>query len=665
MKISDMTIGKKIGSGFALILAILVLTGGYAMITMRNSAEQATLLAADYVPEFTYAVDVNESLARAMLGTRSYALTSEKHYLETARKELAEVGKGIAELEALAAKSEQLSVLREEIKQVRSHFNEYTLQIDLTEKQALIVEHALEQGARSAAECTQNGEEFIKTQEALLREEIKAAASVEKVVERADKITMVYTILNDVAQVRIANWKSQATRDSSFVVQEQEHLMEAKELIRKLRPVVRQPANQRQLETIEKALDSYAAGVAAILSSEENLKKVGEKRNLAATALQDSMSKLSSAAGSSTRTIATNTQSTLTKSALVMMVGVVVALIAGVMIAYSITNMISKPLVGAVVFVDQVANRDLTATIETHSNDEIGKICDALNGMVRGLKGNMVSIAQNAQSLSASSEELSSVSTQVSSAAEETASQANLVSAAAEQVSKNIGTVATGTEEMSASIREIAKNASEAAKVASHAASVAETTNVTVAKLGDSSIEIGNVIKVITSIAEQTNLLALNATIEAARAGEAGKGFAVVANEVKELAKQTAKATEEIGAKIKTIQNDTQGAVDAIKEISGIIGQINQIQTVIASSVEEQAATTNEISKNVSEAATGANEIAKNIGSVSQAAKGTTEGASQTATAAHELARLAAELKQVVDNFKIDGGSSRPSSRKA
>jgi len=665
MKISDMTIGKKIGSGFALILAILVLTGGYAMITMRNSAEQATLLAADYVPEFSYAVDVNESLARAMLATRSYSLTSDEQYLATARKEIMEVNKGITDLEALAAKSEKLLVLREEIKQIRAHFNAYLEQIDQTEKQTKVVQSALKLGGEAAIECSSNGEEFIKTQEVLLREEIKASATSEKIIERADKITLVYRLLDNVNQVRIGNWKSQATRDSSWVIGEQDHLEDSKEIIRKLKPLVRQAANQRQLEVIEKALEAYSAGVKGILSAEDALKKVGERRNVAAVALQDALGKLSNAAADNTKRIANNTQSSLTKSALVMMVGVVFALIAGAIIAYTITNMISKPLVGAVSFVDQVANRDLTASIENHSKDEIGKICDALNTMVRGLKGNMVSIAQNAQSLSASSEELSSVSTQVSSAAEETASQANLVSAAAEQVSKNIGTVATGTEEMSASIREIAKNASEAAKVASHAASVAETTNVTVAKLGDSSIEIGNVIKVITSIAEQTNLLALNATIEAARAGEAGKGFAVVANEVKELAKQTAKATEEIGAKIKTIQNDTQGAVDAIKEISGIIGQINQIQTVIASSVEEQAATTNEISKNVSEAATGATEIAKNIGSVSQAAKGTTEGASQTATAAHELARLAAELKQVVDNFKIDSSSSRPSGRKA
>jgi methyl-accepting chemotaxis protein len=257
-------------------------------------------------------------------------------------------------------------------------------------------------------------------------------------------------------------------------------------------------------------------------------------------------------------------------------------------------------------------------------------------------------VNQNAQALASSSEELTAVSQQMSSNSEETATQANVVAAASEQVSKNVATVATSAEEMSASAKEIAKNATEAAKVATEAVQVASDTNKTVAKLGESSIEIGKVIKVITSIAQQTNLLALNATIEAARAGEAGKGFAVVANEVKELAKQTATATEDISGKIEAIQNDTKAAVTAIDQIGKIINQINGIQNTIASAVEEQTATTNEIARNASEAAKGSTEISRNISNVSQAAKNTTAGANDTLTAATELSKLAADLKRVV-----------------
>ena len=261
-------------------------------------------------------------------------------------------------------------------------------------------------------------------------------------------------------------------------------------------------------------------------------------------------------------------------------------------------------------------------------------------------------IEQNANTLSSSAEELTAISQQMAGNAEETATQANVVSAASEEVSKNVSVVATGSEEMQASIREISKSANEAARVAKNAVSVAETTNQTISKLGESSVEIGKVIKVITSIAQQTNLLALNATIEAARAGEAGKGFAVVANEVKELAKQTAKTTEDIGQKIEAIQADTKGAVQAIGEISSVINQINDISNNIASAVEEQTVTTNEIGRNVTEAAKGTGDIAKNISGVATAARETTQGANDTQKAAQALSELAAQLQSLVVKSK-------------
>ncbi|MGE0042043.1 MAG: methyl-accepting chemotaxis protein [Vicinamibacterales bacterium] len=273
--------------------------------------------------------------------------------------------------------------------------------------------------------------------------------------------------------------------------------------------------------------------------------------------------------------------------------------------------------------------------------------------MTAQLKEVLGRVGDNAATLSAASEELTASSQQMAGNSQETSAQAGVVSAAAEQVSRNVQTVATGTEEMSASIREIAKNANEAAKVATSAVRMADTTNQTVNKLGESSAEIGKVIKVITSIAQQTNLLALNATIEAARAGEAGKGFAVVANEVKELAKETAKATEDIGQKIEAIQSDTKGAVEAIQEISSIINQINDISNTIASAVEEQTATTNEIGRNVSEAAKGSAEIAQNITTVAEAARGTNDGANDTLRASQELAKMASDLQAIVSSVKL------------
>jgi len=322
-----------------------------------------------------------------------------------------------------------------------------------------------------------------------------------------------------------------------------------------------------------------------------------------------------------------------------------------------VRKLVTGPLSFVVKMASEIANNDLTMEdLPVESEDEIGSATAALNSMKNNLRSTVGAIADACGHVAAASEELNATSQQISANSAETSAQADVVSKAAETVSQNLQTVATGAEEMGASIKEIAKNATEAAKVATSAVRTAETTTLTVSKLGESSNEIGQVIKVITSIAQQTNLLALNATIEAARAGEAGKGFAVVANEVKELAKETAKATEDISRRIEAIQTDTKAAVEAIGTISGVIHQINDISSTIATAVEEQNATTNEMSRNVSEAAQGSGEITTNIAGVAEAAQGTTRGATDTQKASQELVATAAELRRLVDQFKINTG---------
>lgn len=352
-------------------------------------------------------------------------------------------------------------------------------------------------------------------------------------------------------------------------------------------------------------------------------------------------------------------------SGMVNTVGTILAALLGLGIVYYSAQSITKPLKKTVLVLQDIAQGegDLTQRVDEIRRDELGELGKCFNTFIGKLEGLIAQVAESAQGVASASEEFVAVSRQMGSNAEETSKQASVVAQATEQVTRNLTAVATATEQMTASIREIAKNASEAAQVAVLAVQKTKAANETMSRLNQSSEEIGSVVKLITSIAQQTKLLSLNATIEAARAGTAGKGFAVVANEVKDLANETAKATEQITQKIQAIQQDTVKSVEALTEISGVITRMNDISATIASAVEEQTATTNEIARNVNEAARGGSQVTDNIELVAQAAKSTSGGAQDTLASAGELAKMAAELQRLISQFKYqrrNGRESRP-----
>ena len=344
---------------------------------------------------------------------------------------------------------------------------------------------------------------------------------------------------------------------------------------------------------------------------------------------------------------------------------VVVALVAGlllaVLVAAWVTRGVTRPLRRTVDVLEAVARGELDQRLDLGTRDETGRMAAALDTTLDRLSDALRSIDHSSHSLASASQELSAVATQMTASARSSATQAGVVDEAGAEVTQHLQSVATGTEEMTASIGEIAQNATRAAQVASEAVEVVGDADRTMVKLGESSAQVGSVVKAISSIAAQTNLLALNATIEAARAGEAGKGFAVVANEVRELAQETARATEDIVLRIETIQQDTSAAVAAIAQISEIIVRIHDTQTTIASAVEEQTATASEIARRVADAAHGSAEISRTVTGVAAAAEDTTAAAGSTSEAASELARMATELQRLVGQFQLGSGTSMAS----
>jgi methyl-accepting chemotaxis protein len=332
----------------------------------------------------------------------------------------------------------------------------------------------------------------------------------------------------------------------------------------------------------------------------------------------------------------------------------VLAVLLAVLLTWFIGGRITRPLS---VLRDRLVrisrDHDLSARADESRHDEIGDISRAVNALLVAMAGTVAEIRERADGVATSSRVLQELGTELTSSAGETTDRANNVATAVRRISSNVTAVATGSEQLGASIGEIAQNAGSAAQVTSEAVDLTRQANEAVDKLGTSSREIADVLKLITSITEQTNLLALNATIEAARAGDAGKGFAVVAGEVKELAQETARASGDIGHRIAAIQQDTTSAVQAIARIGGVINDVNQFQTTIAAAVEEQSAATAEINRSVTDAATGSAQIVTHIAAVATAANDTTGAAHRAQDAARLLADTSADLHRAVNTFRL------------
>ncbi len=318
---------------------------------------------------------------------------------------------------------------------------------------------------------------------------------------------------------------------------------------------------------------------------------------------------------------------------------------------------ITKPLGDVVGQLERVAAGDLTIAVASGGENELGRLASALATAVAAMRTNLTRMSEVSHTLASASEELTAVSGGLGQECDRTSTQLGAVTSSCSTVDGGLQAVATATEEMSSAIGEVSRQAADAANIATGAAQAAESSRVIVASLSESGRAVEKVLNVILSLARQTNLLALNATIEAARAGEAGRGFAVVANEVKELAAATSRATQEITGVVTAIQTSCGEATESIGGIVGVIEQVRDAQNAIAGAVEEQTAVVNEISGRIATAASGTSEISGSLSALAQGAQAVSKGANDGEAAAQELARLAADLQQLVQQFRIDGAA--------
>lgn len=626
-----MTIGKKIGLGFTTLLVILTLTGGYAIIRMRSAATGAKCLSNEYVTEWAGADKVIKALDEMMLNSRSYGFTGGKTYFDNVHKALDDMKPHIAELEGLAQRSTKLVKLKEQIGEVKTAAASYEQAFNET---AAIVDEL--EGQRSAALAAATDlEQFLNAQDAYqssnLAADLKAGVAPEKLAERFQKIELLAGIRAAFVGARVANYRSQAVRDSAIFKKGVEDFKRVHLLVEQLVPLVHQQEGKIQIEKIDAGLKQYAGLLAQQGAAQEKLDGMLEKRTKAAYAMQNACNELTQGANTGTIAIAGESAKSLSTSALLLTAGMALAMVFGIGVAIGITRIIVRPLQKVTAVVQQIALGDLTQKVEVKSHDEIGQISSAMNDMLTALRGIVGEVAKASANVSSGSQEMSATAQQLSQGASEQA-------ASAEETTSSM-------EEMTSSIQQNADNARQTDKIASKAAEDAQASGTAVTQTVNAMKEIAEKINIIEEIARKTDLLALNAAVEAARAGEHGKGFAVVASEVRKLAERSQGAAAEI----------TKLAIGGVN----VAEDAGNMLTKLVPDIRKTAELVQEINAASAEQNTGANQVNKAIQQLDQVIQQNASSAEEMASTAEELASQAEQLQQSISFFKMEEGARR------
>ncbi len=675
-----LTLAKKISLSFGCILAITVGLGGYASRNMQAAASNAADFNGHNIPTVALSTNIQRDLLKTMVALRTYAYTVDPNELATGRKYIADVQE---HLKAVHAVAERLGL--KELKSKADDLDAEVLEfIQLTDESVSInaklsaYKAAINVASRDFMAAVKSLTEYNASN---LVEKITDKEATAKLLESELKLEESRSMMDRSLSIGLTVWKAIAERNpEGFLATKNDFSIISTNII-KMRRVTSDKENLDQLASIEKAANAYATNLESYRRySAQQVETLQKSLTVANVVLAEA----DLVANDSVQTMLINSASTvdrLTATSRLLWIGLIVGLIVGVVLTLFITRALTRPILRCVAEVEKLAQGDLTGSVGLQRGDELGTLAKAIDTCIGNLRQLMGSLTQSATDLQRSAHTLTDAAHTQAASAEETTVQASTVAAAGEelsinaknmsasaaQITQSTSTVAAAMEEMSSSIQEVARNCAQENEIARKADTQARSTRELMSKLDDSARQIGKVVELINRIAEQTNLLALNATIEAASAGEAGRGFAVVANEVKELARQSAAATEDIRKQVGLIQDNTGASMRSLDEVAKVIEQVTHISSSVASAVAQQSATTSEIvgtihgvstssgtlSLNVQQTADGAAEVARNISGVSTAAADGARGATLVSSSAAELTALSATLSQLVAKFKI------------